>query len=446
MYIRTPKRYRGRSQRGMISCGRILISMTMLVLIVAGIGIYQNRSLIQPYVDTFASTAMFDVNSRVSTAQAPLPTATPDPSLNLVTGANAWDRGDVSTALLAYEQIIGGVPNDVQVHERMTTALLTRGQTEEALQMAENTVTADPFDSDAWATLALAHAFEDEYAEALVAANQAIEIDSENSRAYAYLAWAYYGLDQISLAQSNAETAIRLAPDQFEGYWIRAIIREIALFRFAESLTDFQTAYDYAKEQDPALAGTIAAGIARNYALYQFDADTAVNVLEENRASDPDNVDALYWLGAVQINQRGDYAQAQEALEDCVRIAPQNPNCLYLLGRAQARLENTSGALDSFQKAIDAGTQQARAYWWAAEMYIRGEGTCTEAVPLLEIGFRMAIPGDLPASDEGNDTLISDFRARLQTCRVGIVPIETPTPEGGDTGDETTDTADNTGQ
>lgn len=441
MYIRTPKRYRGRSRRGMFSCGRIFLSLIMLSLIVVGIGIYQNRDMITPYVDTFAATAMSDVNSRVSTSQAPLPTVTPDPALNLVTGANAWERGDVSTALLAYEQIIGGVPNDVEVHERLTTALLTRGQTAEALQMAENTVTADPFNSDAWATLALAHAYEDEDAEALVAANQALEIDPDNGRANAYLAWAYIGLEQYGIAETNANAAISKSPERFEGYWVRAILRENITFDFQGALSDYQTAYDYAQEQDPALAGTIAGGIARTYLTFFYrDIDGAVSVLEAARAVDPDNVDTLYWLGNVQLVERGDFGQAQEILEDCVRVSQMNINCHYLLGRAQARGENTSAALQSFLQAVELDTRFARHYWWAAEMYIVGEGTCAEAVPLLERGYRMAIDGDLPAADEGNQSLIDAFVARLDTCRVGIVPTATPEPEL-ETEDPLTDTS-----
>lgn len=423
MHIRTPKRYSRRSQRSVISCGRIMLSLIMLALIVVGIGIYQNRTMIQKPVNDFAGGILSDMQARAATAAAPPPTATPDPSVNLITGENAWERGDVTSALIAYKQIIGSVPNDVTVHERMVAAMLTRGELSNALEYAEHTVTADPFSSDAWATRALALAWEGQGTNALASAYQALDIDSDNHRAMAYLAYAYWQLDQTDLAAARADDAIEMNPDAFEGYWVRGLVRENNLFDFAGALSDYRTAYELALEQNPAMVGVAATGVARVLTTgFYGDTEGAINILQSSTSVDPDNVEVLYYLGQIQFRDRGDYGQALEPLEECTIIAPENAGCWYFLGRTQDRLGNQAAALDAFERSIDNGINSARAYWWAANMHV-ALGSCSDAVPFLETGYRMALPGDLPAIDEGAADLVDDaYPYLLSTCRVAISP------------------------
>jgi tetratricopeptide (TPR) repeat protein len=438
MQIRTPKRYQGMQRRRVFSCGRFFISLIMLTLILAGIGIYQNRALLQPTVNQLVGAVVNSMEAQAATQMAPPPTPTADPSLSLVNGNNAWERGNVTDAIGFYEQVVGSVPNDVNIYQRMTIGFLTRGETAKALDYAEHTVTADPFSPDAWATRSLLMSWEDNYEQGIASALQALDFDEENAAAKAFLAYAYWGADQLELATSRVDEAIAANPDGWEGYWVRGLIRENSLLNITGALSDFERAYTLALEQNPAMAGVAAAGIARILVRPEYaDYDRAVTLLEEMRSADPDNREVLYTLGAVQYTYRGDYGQAQSPLEECTRLNPLDYECQYLLGRTYDRLDNTDAALLAFEAAIDAETPFARHYWWTANMYV-AEGKCSEASPLLRTGYLMVQVGDLPALDEGAEDLLNDaFPALMTTCRVTVGDGEIPAPQVTPTAEST---------
>ena len=432
MYIQTPKRYRGTQRRRVFSCGRFLLSLVMFLIIFAGIGIYQNRSLLQPSIDRVVSGIAANLEAQAATRMAPPPTATPDPSVNLVNGDNAWQRGNISDAVTFYEQIIGAVPNNVSVYRRVTIGNLTRGNTPDALRYAEHTITADPFSPDAWATRSLVMSWVGKYEQGIASASQALDLDENHPEAMAYLAYSYRGAGQVDLAESRVNEAIRINPDNFVGYWVRGLIRENDLLDIPGALEDFRTAYQLSLEQDPAMTGVAAAGLARILVRPEYaDYAQAIELLEQVRNVDPDNRDALFTLGWVQYTYLGDYGQAQGPLEDCTRIAPTDYQCFYFLGRTHNSLGNTEAALEALHSAIEAGTPYARHYWWAANMEI-ALGSCANAAELLETGYSMVAPGGLPAEDEGAEPLLSDeFPALMTTCRVPIggAGLDLPTPE-----------------
>lgn len=430
MYIQTPKRYRGTARRSMISCGRLVGLALLVALIAGGVFIYQNRDTIQPQIARIASGAMRSMEEQVATMTAPTPTPTTDPTVNLVNAENAWARGSISEALTYYQQAVPSQPNNVLVHQRVTLGLLTRGDVEQALDYAERTVTADPFSADAWATRSFAFSWEDDYEQGIVSALQALDIDPDHVAARAFLAYGYWGAGQTELANSRATQAIEADPNRFEGYWVRALIRENNLFDFEGARSDYESALSLAQEQSPPLVGVIAAGLARIQAIVDNDNEGAVATLNAALQSDPDNVTALYWLGWVHFSRRGDAGQAQTPLENCVDIDPENYECLYLLGRSFQRLENADAALELFLQAIDLGTPYARTYWWAANMEVV-LGSCNNAAPLLETGYQMVAPGGLPAVDEGNTELLEAYVTLMNDCRVPIPGqfAPSPTPE-----------------
>jgi len=431
MYIKTPKKYRGRQRRSVFSLWRFLLSVGMLGLIIIGIGIYQNRAALQPQIDRIAGTLVSDIGERAATAAAPAPTATIDPTTRLVSGDNAWEQGDINGAIREYEAVIDSLPNDVAVHSRLTIGLATSGELAKALDYAERTVTADPLDASAWATRAFVLVQDERPREAIASALQALDLDPENAIAMAFLAYAYNNADQPQVANSRAEDAIELNPERFEGYWVRGIVREESLFDFEGALEDYEFAYDLALVQNPALAGSVAVGIAQQQLRFALnssgDYTAALNTLEGILESNPDHISALYWLGYTHFRYRGDPNQAFQPLQDCVEADPDNIACVYMLGRTQARLGDQVAAYELFDRAVELDTSFARHYWWAANMQV-ALGSCSSAAPYLETGFRMVMPGDLPADDEGVQELIDAFDALISQCRLNIGGVVPPAP------------------
>lgn len=226
MYIRTPKRYRGMQRRSLFSCQRVFMSLTLLVLIILGVGVYQLSDMLQPTAISAVEGSMEQINAWQATQFAPPLDPTRDPSSVLIDADNEWQAGRIEFALNSYDQVITSLPNDVRVYMRLAEGYLTRGNLEDAIINAESSVTADPFSADAWATRALIYSWEGDFAEGIASAQQALALDPQNVRANAYLGYAYFSASQGNLALARAEDAIEINPDHWSGYWVRGLVRE----------------------------------------------------------------------------------------------------------------------------------------------------------------------------------------------------------------------------
>lgn len=435
MYINTPKRYRGMQRRSMFSCQRFLMIILLMVIIVLGIAIYQMRDMVRPRMMEVIDSGVEQVETWQETQFAPSPTPTENPQNTLIDAGNNWDAGRISFALNSYDEVINLVPNDVPVHTRLAEGYLTRGNPVMAKEYADSTVTADPFNADAWATRALVYSWEDNFAEGIASAQQALALESQNVRANAYLAYAYFQAGEANLALSRAEDAIELDPDHWSGYWVRGLIYEnVVPVDVASAQVDYERAYNLALDQNPAMAGVAVAGLARSY-MYFDNAARSAEILNDYLLIDDSNREALYWLGRAYTDL-GEWAQAQEALLDCVDLIPGDYSCWYLLGRNRNNLGDQDGALLAFEEAIELNTPYARHYWWAAFME-RSLGSCAGATAYLETGYDMVVEGGLAAIEEGNAALISAFEDEMATCRISVVPdgtVSTPAPESTEDG------------
>ena len=156
MQIRTPKRYRGTQRRSVMSCRRILFYISAVVVIILGIGVYQNRALFAPTVQTIVDSLVEEMEVNAATLTAPEPEPTADPSNKLIEGNNYWEQGAVNESLEVYMQVLDGVPNEVAIFDRVAISLITLGRAEEALTYAEKAINANPYSADAWAIRAWA--------------------------------------------------------------------------------------------------------------------------------------------------------------------------------------------------------------------------------------------------------------------------------------------------
>lgn len=418
MYIRTPRKYRGTQRRGLVSCRRIVFVFLALVLIVAGIGIYQLRHVIRPLIEQPLATLIAQAENAAATAGAPTATPTQDPANILTRADNFWVQGSTSEALDLYLQVIDSVPNDVSVHYRVTLGLIMQGQYDDALTYAERTVTANPYSSDAWAIRSWALYWNRRPGEAISSALHALELRPENARAMAFLAEAYHGAGQTQRAQTMVQRALEADPDSFEAYRARGLISWEALFDREAAIADFETAYSIA----PNMA-FLAIDIAiLESAMGNFQ--SAIRRLEGVIERDPENTSALFWLGSTYFSRLGDPSQAAGYLQRCIDYNPQSVNCHYLLGRTQNSLENYNRAADLFAMAIELGSSNPFHFWWAGRSQIN-LGNCARAMTYLEPGYQLA-------QQSGNAQLVSDYEAILPECQSfipGGVPIITPTPD-----------------
>lgn len=422
MNIRTPKRYRGVQRRSIIPWRRLFV-WALLGLALYGVAqVLNNRETVQQEVNRVVVEIGDTLSDQMATLSAPPPTPTQDPAQNLIAGDNAWVAGNTTEAVRSYLQSLDSIPNNVGIHNRVVVGMLASGSTSEALEYAEAAVLADPYSSDAWAVKAWAQAVNGDVRAAIASALHARQLDPNNPRAQLYLARALFEDGQYSRAAQIATDLINADPDNFEAYWIRGIVRELGLFEFEAAAQDYQTAYDMAMADMPAMAGAIAVDMSR----IQLRGDTpnyqaALETLERAREMNAENTLVLYELGRIYFSGLGDPAQAQTYLQQCVDYNPSSYNCYYLLGRAQLQLQQVAAATLSLEEATRLGTPFARHWWWAANVHFL-QADCATAGEYLRKGY------ELVNSNTPQD-LVDAYDYLANTCGINIGRPLQATPE-----------------
>lgn len=384
MQIRTPKKYQGVQRRSIIGCRRLIFYIVMLILIAAGIGVFLNRETIGPVVQDALLEAVREMEDRAATMAVPAPSPTVDPSNKLVEANNYWLRGATNAAMDSYLDVLDSVPNLPEIFRRIAFSLINLGRLDEALEYADRAVNADPFSADAWAIRGWALDWADRPGEALSSALHALELDPENSRAEAYLAEIYRSLGQTELAFDLTEAILERDPDSAEAYRARGLIKWLDYFDYAGAIDDFKAAYASDINMD-----FVAVEIAFLESNVLGNNDDALEFLQEVIESNPRNARALYQLGYIYRFQLRNPAQALRYLQDCVDFDPDSALCHYELGRAQFDLEFYQDAANSFERAIDLGSENPRHYYWAGEAQ-RTLNNCSRALHFFEPGLQKA--------------------------------------------------------
>lgn len=422
MYLNSSKRYSGRRSRrsGCISPFRILFWLVCIVLIVIGVGIYQNREMLTPVVGEAVANIVDDANERVATVNTPPPTPTQDPTNDLQRAEESWRRGAIQDAVGVYQRISDVTPNDLTVHYRLAMGLVMQGRMEEALEAAEDAITAQPFAADAWSIRAMALNRLGRYGEALASAQRALELVPQSAvegnpdlaparaRAQAFLAEAYLNTGQVDRARTTAQAAIDAYPDSFEAYHVRGVVNQLGYFDFDAARRDFATAYEMAPNM--LYVGIWLARIERD----RFDnIDTMLQIYQDIVEQNPGNTQALFDLGDYYFRREGNYGEAAGYLSRCIQSNPNSASCYYLLGRAQIALEQTGDAQSSFRTAVELNDSNGYHHYWLGETY-RLSGQCDQALPYYQNGYRIGTENDI-------DDLISAAANRLGECGSPVI-------------------------
>ncbi len=408
MQIQTPKKYRGVQRRSIIGCRRLSCLLLLIALIGAGIGVYLNQAVFAPIVQEAFDDVLAELEARAATIAAPPPTATPDPSNKLVEARNLWAGGALRRATDIYQEIADSLPNQIEPFGRIAIGLINSSRYEEAVLYAERAINAQPYSAEAWAISAWALDWADRPTEALPQALRALELEPENSRAQAYLAEIYCALGQPERGLAEVAAALENNPDSAEAYRARGFIKDSCQYDYTGAIEDYQTAYAMS-ENMPLYAIDIA--IVQLLALRDYEA--ARGYLQDALEANSGNAPALFYLGQVQFAGDGNYPRAQRTLQECVDLNSNYYPCYYQLGRAQFSLNLLENAVESFEKAIELGSQNPQHYYWAGETH-RQLKNCPSALAYLEPGLRLAIQTD--------SRFRADIEAVIPNCDPSFVP------------------------
>lgn len=416
MYLKTPKRYQRGHRRSIISLRWAWLWILTPIVVFVGMHIYNNKDQYTPQVEAVMGNVFNEAQETLSTAMAPTPLPTENPSIQLAAANSAWERGAIDEAVNNYQAVLDAVPNEVTPHYRVALGLVMSGQTDEAVEAAERAVTADPYSADAWAIRAMALDWAARPGEAIASAQRALELAGDTNpqaaaRAQAFLAEAYYDLGQYDRALSAANQALEINPDSYEAYRNRALIVQNTQFDFEAALDDLQIAYDLAPHL-PYITMDLALILTREEGV-----DSSIALLNELIELNPNNTRILYLLGAQYLNLVGDLSSATDYLSRCTEIDPDNISCTYLLGRAQMRNDQPSAAAETFQKVLNLGSEDPYHYWWAGRSQVV-LGSCSAAAPFYRRGYQMA-------QQNGDETLIGDYEFEMQNCQLLTLPEAT---------------------
>lgn len=416
MYLNTRGRYK---RRRLVTIRRLAFWIIAPIIIVFGVGVYQNRDAFIPHVTNFLQSSIEQAEMAAATIQAPPPTPTIDPRSILERADLAWSQGLYQDAINAYENIISALPNQDNVHFHYTLGLLMQGRDREAMEAAENAVTANPYSSNVWAIRSLALTRNGNIGEAIASGLRALELQPTNVRARVYLAEAYYEAGQGQRALTEIDRALEQDPNSYEAYYMRGVLTPLITYEgFEQSRDDLEMAYELSN-------GMIDIGVTLAAEdIYRFDnAENGLALLRELAEKNPENALVLYQLGRYYHRSEGDTNQAGTYLNRCVIAVPNSLDCNYELGRVLYTQGDYAAAAEAFAKPVDLGSTDPYHYWWAGNAQV-DLGNCAAATEFLIPGYELAQANQI-------DQLIADYNSLMGQCGIFNQPTALPelTPE-----------------
>ncbi len=437
MYLRPTKKYTNRRRVSIISWRTIFFWIFAIAIIVVGIGIYENRGMFIPIIDNAINTVVDNTSNTIATSRAPAPTATQDPSNDLLRANDAWVLGSLQEATSLYAQIAPATPNDTTVFYRLTLGYINQGRFEEALLASENGITANPFHPDMWAMRAMALNRLGRSSQAIASASRALElvpislIDQDPSwattraRALAFLAESYLNIKQGERADTTIEEALDLNPDSYEALQVRGRINQEVYYDFDAALEDFRAANELA----PTMI-YVAIWLARLERDFFQDYETSLQLYQDILDRNPGNTQVLFDVADYYWRVQGNPEEAMSYLSRCIESDPNVAACHYLMGRVQYRREQIADSLISFQTAYDFIPDNGYYNYWLGEAYL-ALGQCQQALPYFETSNTIA-------RDTDDSTLLDSASFKLNeaqvACGIRVAPA-TPTPEATETTD-----------
>lgn len=430
MYLKPSKKYRTQRRARVISFKTILFWIFAIAIIVVGIGIYENRDRFIPIIDRALNTVVDNAGDVIATSRAPEPTATQDPSNDLLRANDAWIQGSIQEATSLYERIAPATPNELVVFYRLTLGYINQGKFEEALSSAEKGITANPFHPDMWAMRAMALNRLGKSPQAIASASRALELvpntlieqdeswKASRARALAFLAEAYLNIEQGERANSTIEEALDLNPDSYEALQIRGRIQQEVYYDFEAALEDFRAANELA----PTMI-YVAIWLARMERDGFQDYETALALYQDILDRNPGNTQVLFDVADYYLRVEGNLEESMSYLSRCVEADPNVAACHYLMGRVQYRREQMADALISFQTAYDFVSDNGYYAYWLGTTYL-ALGQCQQAIPYLT-------QSEDTARNDGDTTLLDSASFTLNeaqvACGIRSAPA-TPTP------------------
>lgn len=335
--------------------------------------------------------------------QAPPPT--PFASELATQGMDRFMAGDLHTAHDFFRRAVLQQPRNVDYLYEYGRVLLELGVDEpeyyvEAIAIGDQAMNANSNDPRGYVIKARATDLGGDPAGAVPIAQAGLQVNRDFAPLHVALSSAYRQIDRYDVAIESAERAIDLDPLDPAARRVYALAL-IWVGRYDEALDQLEQAVAL----NPNLASpyfelasmyrTLAArdpnGGLDYYAL-------ALATYEQVLALQPDNAKAYLRL-CETFTAIGEHRRGQGYCEDALIINPEYPQAWRALGQTQYPQRNYEGAIDSFERCVELGSQEVECY------YLRGLshyylGQCQQAWDILSDSLGRARAVSLVADDQ----------------------------------------------
>ena len=303
----------------------------------------------------------------------------------------ALDRvrtGDLHGGAQLLRRAVMQQPNNVDYMYEYGRVLLELGIDEpqyytEAIQVGDQAIQASPRDPRGYALKARALDLSGDSPNAVPVAQAGLQYDRSFAPLYVALASAYLNIDRYDVAIESAERAIDLDPLDpaarrvyaYTLIWVGR--REEALTQLEEAVAlnpnlaspyfELASMYRTIAFQDPS-------GGTEYYAL-------AIATYEQVLAMQPNNAKA-YLRMCEAYTQIGEHRRGQGYCDDALTLNPNYAQAYRALGQTQYPQRNYEGAIESFEKCIELGSEEIECYYLRglAHYYL---GQCDDAWNIL---------------------------------------------------------------
>lgn len=352
--------------------------------------------------------------------------STPMPVEYATEGANAFVRGDLEGARLAFSRAIAQAPDNIDYLYEYGKVLIELDETNEAVAIADRIIQVNPNEVRGHALRANALKWSDP-ATAIQDALRAIDINPNYSPVHAALAVSYANIQRYQQAIDSGAKAIELDARDADAYranawplilvgrWEEAIENLETAVSINPNLTGpyFQLAFEYKhRADDPAMA----------IAIYQ-------HIIDNMNPSPADAAKAYLRICETYANvENAEFDRAEPFCRQAIEIDPSYGSAYRELGRMQYNRRNYEGAIESFEtcaslqsdqtfKDIECWSLRGLAHYWMAQ--------CDDAWNVLSTALDIA---DVQGEQQGTiDTINTGIYNVTQKC-TDYIGLPTPTP------------------